>query len=827
MKVIRIFSGIILSLVLTQNIFSQSQNYERVPVWGIYLDLTDPDARKAASDISKAGFSRYFDFNDGKNFLVLNTGDISFITQVLRKKRKDGIIVRKESINFDENCKSDVISSDSIIQYKNILNNFYNQFHVQLPEHTPEKYNLESGIEKKYYNSQEKKFKKYVKNKIRSNPFPAYYWLPLGTEYDFAEDVDLSYVFYNGKKELLTLRFDTLPGKNAHKLEAFEEGECADFDRNTFFKDLNISMPESDYFRNYRPRNNVTFGKKFTVNFEKNSSDYSSDDINQIVSFIRDNSYSIISAEVEGYASVEGTYENNQKLMKRRADVLISILEKYNDELIELDTLIVSENWEKFETQIKGSKFEWLLDLSQDSIKSLLEFDTLSSKMEPMLADQRKAILNLKLSQKLSESEKIEEIFKNYHQYSSFVINPERNTTKRNFEPILLGILNYIENMVENKTIDSAVVAENLPKGPLLIDLYFQKLLTDYYINKKIGSKVPAEEILRQANDLYVSLYQTADLSRNSLYGGVLVSKGLLQKLVNVQLLTIQLLEDGFISNKALCNLNYPEENDRFYSLILNKMYFHEKNNQNSLCEERVESSGNSSSLAFNNPNSPFYFLIKRIILNSDSELLNHVYRSDNLLEFDLYWFLSVNIDGWNVLDSTYFDNEVDMVVMRSQLKRLERMRQKLCPWALDQLMIDYHLKVLQFYLKEGIQSKDDEPVIATSFAYLKRYFMSRAAIVPQDLALKVAYQFIMLNNLYLSRDGSEAAYDLLNAINRKNPLSGEAAELYMRLAYYHNSSFLALINNDPPMDYCKLFKGVFSVYPYGKLKEKICQSCE
>lgn len=803
----------------------RAQNFDPVPVWSIYLDLTDEDAREAASSISKAGFSRYIDERDGNKFLVLNTGDISHITEVINRRRRDGIKVVERDIDTESGCLETILKRDSVIQFKSIRNNFYNQFYLQLPDHTPPgNFNTDGSIEKRYYKEQEKKFKKFIKGKIRSNPFKEYYWLPLGTPLGSDSlERDISYVFFDKKKELVTLRFDSLPGRNANKLEAFEDNDCVMANRFSIFREQNGQGPGENYFRQYRPRGQFLFGKEFTVKFEKNRASYSRSDINSIIQFINDSSYSIVSAAVEGYASVEGTFENNQKLMEQRAGVLLSVLEQSNDESIGLDTLIVSENWDKFYEQIENTRYSYLLNIPKDSAKVLLTHDSLANALEPFLAEQRKAILNLKLSQKLNPEEKAEEVFKNYYQYSSLVKNPSRNSTGRDFRPVLMGILQYIENMVREGLLTPEEAERKLPPGELLTDLRFQKLKKDVYLGNEFSQYTDIEKILLNANELYTILYASADPGHRKFIDGVEISYSLLDKLVDIQFLSMDLVKRGYLENDFLCKLTYPEDSPRFYPLILNLLEYDQEDTSEKLpCFKNFDAGSNSDL----ERGLRMYKLHKKIVLEGDAGVLNFVYRKDNLFEFDLYSFLKLNISKWDPESGYLFDEDVGETTMRSQLRRLRRVGNRLCSWLIDQLFLDYNLKVVQKYLYHGLESKADEAVLTTSFNYLKRYFLSRAAIMDEERAVKVCYQFIRLNHLYLTRDGSEAAYDLLHAMKRRSPLNGEAARLYMQLAYYHNPGFLSLLNDNPPLDICTLFKGKFSLYPYGKIKDLICSGC-
>ena len=103
---------------------------------------------------------------------------------------------------------------------------------------------------------------------------------------------------------------------------------------------------------------------------------------------------------------------------------------------------------------------------------------------------------------------------------------------------------------------------------------------------------------------------------------------------------------------------------------------------------------------------------------------------------------------------------------------------------------------------------------------------MARADAIGAETAFTVAKQLMLMNKLFLSRDGTEAAYQLLKAVEKHAPLSPEAIILKYRLAYFHDPYFITLVKEDKELDVCTLFRGKYALLPYGSLEELVCREC-
>ncbi|MEM6526305.1 MAG: hypothetical protein AAF693_21100, partial [Bacteroidota bacterium] len=103
----------------------------------------------------------------------------------------------------------------------------------------------------------------------------------------------------------------------------------------------------------------------------------------------------IDSISLVAFASVEGTLELNQKLFERRAENLYKSLAEYKTSKVVFNHKM-SENWPLFYAQIKDdSLFSDWIDISQDSVRTLLKKYLGQSPWKEYLKEQRTATVRV------------------------------------------------------------------------------------------------------------------------------------------------------------------------------------------------------------------------------------------------------------------------------------------------------------------------------------------------------------------------------------------------------------------------------------------------
>ncbi|MGF1556785.1 hypothetical protein [Paucihalobacter sp.] len=134
---------------------------------------------------------------------------------------------------------------------------------------------------------------------------------------------------------------------------------------------------------------------KFLVPFEKNKSEYSTQDIKPLYDSLRLTDFNIKTINIKAYASVEGSLERNIELQEQRAQSIAQALQSFQQPTIET-TISSSENWVEFLNDIQNTNYKNLASLSKSDLKSRLT-GRFSEEIEPILKNHRKAVIELEL----------------------------------------------------------------------------------------------------------------------------------------------------------------------------------------------------------------------------------------------------------------------------------------------------------------------------------------------------------------------------------------------------------------------------------------------
>ncbi len=137
---------------------------------------------------------------------------------------------------------------------------------------------------------------------------------------------------------------------------------------------------------------------RFVIPFQKNKSVYDAADIKSLYDSLNLTDFTIKAIDIKAYASVEGSTERNAALLKQRANSIVAALQQYQKPTIKTE-VSTAENWVEFINDITYSEFGYMRPMSKSEVKSTITAD-IASKMEPILKNHRKAIINLELIRK-------------------------------------------------------------------------------------------------------------------------------------------------------------------------------------------------------------------------------------------------------------------------------------------------------------------------------------------------------------------------------------------------------------------------------------------
>jgi len=137
---------------------------------------------------------------------------------------------------------------------------------------------------------------------------------------------------------------------------------------------------------------------KFKIPFQKNKSEYVSEDIKPLYDSLNLTDFNIKTINIKAYSSIEGSLERNVELQKQRANSIAKALQSYQTPVIKTE-ISSSENWVEFLNDIEETQYSNLKTLSKAELKSKL-VGSFSKEMEPILKNHRKAVVTLALEKK-------------------------------------------------------------------------------------------------------------------------------------------------------------------------------------------------------------------------------------------------------------------------------------------------------------------------------------------------------------------------------------------------------------------------------------------
>ena len=152
---------------------------------------------------------------------------------------------------------------------------------------------------------------------------------------------------------------------------------------------------------------------RFSIPFERSKSEYLDKDIKPFYDSLNLNKFNIKELTILAYSSVEGSAEKNLELQKLRAQSIINVLQSF--QLDSIKTVVKTiENWDQFFRDVKTTPYAWMSTLDKPTIKEKLQQDSMLIALEPILRRERKAIISLKVVEKIDLAGDKHELVKHY-----------------------------------------------------------------------------------------------------------------------------------------------------------------------------------------------------------------------------------------------------------------------------------------------------------------------------------------------------------------------------------------------------------------------------
>jgi hypothetical protein len=167
---------------------------------------------------------------------------------------------------------------------------------------------------------------------------------------------------------------------------------------------------------------------KFVIPFAKNTSVYNKEDIKPLYDSLRLTDYAITDIHIKAFTSVEGSLERNIQLQDERAQSIVDAMQSFQPESIQ-SQITSNENWVEFLEAVNKTAYKYLGQMSKDEIKEALKDPKVAEKLEPILASERKAIIELALEKRVSYLKATPAELKNYF---------SQNIVKKNIDEAML-----------------------------------------------------------------------------------------------------------------------------------------------------------------------------------------------------------------------------------------------------------------------------------------------------------------------------------------------------------------------------------------------------
>lgn len=152
---------------------------------------------------------------------------------------------------------------------------------------------------------------------------------------------------------------------------------------------------------------------RFSIPFERSKSEYQEKDIKPFYDSLNLNKFNITELTIFAYSSVEGSAEKNLELQKQRGQSIVKVLQSFQLDSIKT-TIRTIENWDQFFRDVKNTPYAWMSTLDKATIKEKLQQDSMLVALEPILKRERKAIITLKVVEKIDLAGDKQELLKHY-----------------------------------------------------------------------------------------------------------------------------------------------------------------------------------------------------------------------------------------------------------------------------------------------------------------------------------------------------------------------------------------------------------------------------
>jgi outer membrane protein OmpA-like peptidoglycan-associated protein len=208
----------------------------------------------------------------------------------------------------------------------------------------------------------------------------------------------------------------------------------------------------------------------FKIMFEQGKSDYKPEEMKDVIATLNEPDFFIDKIFIRAYSSLEGSRETNKQLQKKRAQSIVSALEKNQNASI-VDSIVTAENLKDLQDAVRGTSFDKLCNMDMNSAISYVNSN--QKKLEPYLKQTRYADITIDVTYDLRDAKKEQK----------YVLKQFNKAVEAKQLDLALSIQKYIlKQVVAGRYDDQAVADMNIPEGADYVGLNMNKVWLTQFI---------------------------------------------------------------------------------------------------------------------------------------------------------------------------------------------------------------------------------------------------------------------------------------------------------------------------------------------------------
>ncbi|MDR1878602.1 MAG: hypothetical protein LBQ64_03440 [Bacteroidales bacterium] len=223
---------------------------------------------------------------------------------------------------------------------------------------------------------------------------------------------------------------------------------------------------------------------EFNVPFERNKSIYESADIKPFIDALKESRFIIDSINITAFTSLEGNDKSNLDLQKKRAESIISAMEKLQNVQNIPYSIGLNDGWDLFLTDIASTAYADLGKKSKEDVRITLNQSKTKKDLEPMLAKHRYAYIRINATYDVSPQ---------YEQ--EFLTNKFNRTLKSGNLPLAFAIQKYMmkkteEGSFKKDLIEALEIPNTVQMLPFLTNKYYMLSFFEHGLSSDNMEKV-------------------------------------------------------------------------------------------------------------------------------------------------------------------------------------------------------------------------------------------------------------------------------------------------------------------------------------------------